>query len=743
MRANDPSHRALLSVLLLYDLVAPTTLDGDTFSVLTFDPDPGWLWSPGAAPPTSTGPSIDARNAAGAFHRGDFADRIGGLRNEAAHTYFLPGLNRTADDLRTAGSPVDDRVIVLLTDGLPEAATQAEEQHRIQSDILPILRDNNIDLHVIAFGPVARSKASYFQEMVGGASPLGGVHVDADGSGLPAATLNLFAQAFGYSPTEPIPTAGGYRADLASGELPDHAYVVVYDRGPGAPALELSSEAGAPEVLAPDGDRRGELPGAGASYHLLKIQSPAPGVHRLATTAAHALVLRPLSWQLSLTSPPEEVIAGYPTDFGLVLANRSGATGIEEAVIQGITLEGALRAQSDPTDLGRWDGELGRGGWLSVRPNASGHAVLSTTFTSRGSQAYPGAIELLAQHTSPGTTGRQQLVVGSLLHQVVVHPFLHIQPQDAESGAPRISFNGGLALKAEDRVCGSLRLHRTTANGATDPAPPPGDAPYPLRATLGTPAFTPVAPRAGLLDPRDALGRDTRFTLDGHPLPFQDDAGAVTLEELGRPQWAWLNGRPLTAAALDAPLSLCVEVGNATAAGTVEIPLELVWGRAPYDDPRFAVIETMTLELRLTPASAWTRLSMTSLLALMLLLLGAAALLLRGRLGLPADLGAAYGQPGAPLQRVTLGPQRLWSTLFGQVGRRRIYATDGTCLGELEALPGDLFRFRVEGNVSFSAIDGPPVAQTSEGVILQAGRQYQIQRDGRHVRLVFDFGTPK
>src|SRR6185295_13944927 len=201
MRTNDPARLATLSTLLLHDLAQTNSTLGDSFEVVPFHPTQRWA-SPADPPPIGTGPRLraDYRN------RTALARSLGALAYDARWTYWYPGLREATAELEaTPGGAADGRVLVLVTDGLPEDLTRDAEEERIRKDLLPRLRAAGIRLYVLGFGPEAAPHRAFFDELVNGPGgvSLGKVFVDPDGSRLVENMIELFSQGFGYTQAGP------------------------------------------------------------------------------------------------------------------------------------------------------------------------------------------------------------------------------------------------------------------------------------------------------------------------------------------------------------------------------------------------------------------------------------------------------------------------------------------------------------------------------------------------------------
>src|SRR5579864_9297255 len=194
---NDPGRLAILSTLLLFDLVRPNPTLGDSFEVIPFAPS--WQWTdPNAAPPTDNGAHIQARFD----QREELVRRLTALAYDARMTYFYPGLLAAIQDLEgTRGNAYDVRTIVLVTDGVPELPTRERELQLIKSQLAPRLSRHGIRLYVLAFGAEADQNRDFFGQVVRApdGTALGEYFVDPQGHDLLTYMLQIFSGSFGYT----------------------------------------------------------------------------------------------------------------------------------------------------------------------------------------------------------------------------------------------------------------------------------------------------------------------------------------------------------------------------------------------------------------------------------------------------------------------------------------------------------------------------------------------------------------
>src|ERR1700694_2561100 len=160
MAGNDPPHLAVLSTILLYDLAHPNLSLDDTFAVMPFDRAmPFWRSGP---PPGTQKPWIRAARD----KRAEFVNTVKAVEYNAPHTYYFPYLLSAISDLKQQGGPNDRRVIVLVTDGVPEDP----DPGMIQRELVPELQRHNMRLYILALGRQAASHSREIQDALGGTS---------------------------------------------------------------------------------------------------------------------------------------------------------------------------------------------------------------------------------------------------------------------------------------------------------------------------------------------------------------------------------------------------------------------------------------------------------------------------------------------------------------------------------------------------------------------------------------------
>lgn len=704
MKKNDKPRLAPLSTLLLYDLAQPNLTLGDSFEVLPFHPTQKWS-NPSAPPPTGVGERIVPR----AGGRDAFARALETISYDGQWTYFYPGLRASIDDLEsTPGGTRDVRVVVLVTDGLPEKPTREAEKQRIREELLPRLEDTGIRFYVLAFGPAAQKNRSFFDELVRGVrGSVGDVFIDPDGRGLLTSMAEIFSRSFGYTLEPPRSLPGISRLDLSGSVTPERVAVAVFSPGQRAePSLELTPPSGG-QVNQPGGVVHGSSKGAG--YSLTWVLSPDDGAYDVDTDAptGTVAVLRPTRLSLEARpTPPENrpiqrAMAETPFPISILVRPAAGAQGDVP------NLEIAARTLGERTSEGyAWTGDwigppAGPGSTQTVPEGRLYHLQVEFPADSQdGRELYRGFLEVEAR--------RHEAVIAELTgptaHPVEVYPRLRLRPipnrDDALPGPGEAP-----ALDRSQTGCATFTL----AVDAGD-LPHPQNPTYPLRAVLD--ASVPV----------DGPLREATFSLNSLPLEVDGRPG---------PQpGVWYKGRSLSREELLEEHEVCIHVGRPTTGDPgqpLELPLRLKIQEAPYD--AFDVVDPFTLQATILPPAFLER--WRSVIAFALGLLGLLATLwyLRDRPTLPDDMRVAVGVPGdsaAPGHALD-EPSHL-SRILGLVSARPISAPGGRLLGHVVPVDEDLYRFRPTRGARLTPTRAEErAAGTRHGVPVLVHRSYEVE----------------
>ena len=224
---TDDGKLLILSTLLLHDLVQPNPDLGDSFEVIPFDKN--WICSPNSPLPSRS----RRRSIKSEFdNREKFVQQIQSLQNEAPCTYFYPGISRSIKELKQKGGDYDSRVIILLTDGVPEKHVLDEESRRIKNELIPEMEKHNIRLYVLAFGKEAKNNKNFFEPI----NKVGGFEVVEDSSELlkENGMVKIFKLSFGYT-ADKVQQPTVATLNLEGKVNPDRAAVVVLSNSPAKP----------------------------------------------------------------------------------------------------------------------------------------------------------------------------------------------------------------------------------------------------------------------------------------------------------------------------------------------------------------------------------------------------------------------------------------------------------------------------------------------------------------------------
>lgn len=693
---NDPGRLAILSTLLLHDLVAPNTSLGDSFVVYPFDK----TWQAGSVP---SGPN-HARIAVGNGGREAFKRQIEALQYDAPWTYFYPGLKTAIDDLKKAGSALQDvRAIVLVTDGLPEKPTRDAEQQRILRDLVPILQQEGVRLYVLAFGPVAGIEKSFFERFVVGpaGTPLGAVLADPDGGTLPRNMVEIFGNSFGYATEGPLVLPGTPHLDLAARGDPEQVAVVLYSPGtPQPPEWELRAPDKGGVITA---DQRARTFGqAGGSYSLRWLVRPKKGGYVLAAKLTggrgQAILLRPAWVELKVlprdpNGRSDVAVAGLPLRLSVLVSLPGGITGDPG--------EADLLAWP----LGPWDSTPGaypfRGssrrytfkpdrefppdGVSRVEPEGR-YYDLSPVWPwpeqVYGRPFYDGRLWIEAR--------RRNTLVAAIVdagqratERVQVYPRIVIKPAP-EAALAATRQNDKRALKRGEQACADFELVRQA--GPIDPRKK-----YSLRAWLDQPPARTNAAGAEL--------HEAAFTLDGQRLDLEGQPDPKDSD--------WSRGVSLEGAKLLGKHQVCVTLGKPTqgdAGQPLGLPLRFRLLEVPYND--YAdVISPFTLQVLVAPPTYWERWRAWILAGLALLALLAALWYLRDRPDLPADLAYTVTfDGGSPAAARAFESASLVARLLGLVAKRPVRAPgNDDVLAWLRPVDPDLYHLQAERGVEIEA----------------------------------------
>ncbi|MEE8584442.1 MAG: vWA domain-containing protein [Acidobacteriota bacterium] len=699
MLSNDKPRLAPLSTLLLHDLAQPNPTRNESFEVLTFHPTNKWE-KPSDPVPTATGERLRLGQ-----DRSQLASRLRNQPYDANWTYFYPGLRQAIEDLEGIEGADAVRVIVVVTDGLPEEPTREEELRRIVSELKGRMEQARIQLYILAFGPAVTRDPGFFRQIL--PSSGGELFLDRTGSGLLENMAEIFSRSFGYTvqipPGRTFPRVSGL--DLAEGKTPNRVAALMFWNRTTPPSLRLDPPASGAVVNAPDRPTGSE---AAASYALWWVLSPQTGLYPLRSSSEGATValLRPSTIKMSVQPPAApaqaqifQTMAQVELPLEVVLQPQAGATG-DPGEFE-VTFQAFGERASQPGERYAWYEEKGGPPAGSSRVE-SGLGRIYPVFPhfrqpQEGREYYVGNLRLEAR--------QQSVLVSSMVHPVEVYPYVSISPQPRQKDA--LAPGGGAnVLGRRERGCAEFSLQ---LRGDDSRLPHPGNPHYFLRAVVKNPLQGPL--------------QGATVTLDGLPLRVEGPPGK-------RPG-DWFEGKiRLSRDKLLGQHTACVRIGNPTQHSDQPAAIEVAFTlqESPYH--QFDVIQPFFLLARVAPPPPIQAL-IRWLPWLVLLLILLALWYGRDRPGVPGDLGFALGsaQSQSGLVPRRLGPASLTSRLLGLTGERPVYAEgDRSLLGWVRPEDEYLYFFRpAQGVQLHGGSEGEKVSFRGKLALLAVAKTYLVK----------------
>lgn len=683
MAQNDRSRLATLSTLLLFDLAKPNLSLDDSFAVMPFDRTIA-EWKSGP-PPAVQGPWIRAVRD----HRSDLVDSIRNLKYDVGHTYYFPFLSAAIGDLKQQRhSASDRRVIVLVTDGVPEDP----DTGLIQRELLPQLQHENIQLYVLALGPQADSHSREIETAIGETN-VGQLFIDKDGTRVVENMIAIFSRSFGYTAAVDRVAGGLADLDLAAQQHPDRVAVVLYWKKPNTPELQLQAPSVA-GISNPDGLRTAEE--TGGSYSVRWVLAPSAGPHRLKTTAegANVAVLRPASLMVEILPQPASTpiyaaIATTPLPLRVMLRGIGGNQGDPGPVKLWFQVHGP-RDNDDYEWSDEQTGATGEG-----TPTQEGRYFDIVPQFTRNPKApqpyYHGYITFQVK--------RGGAVIGELMgenaHHVLVFPWMQISivPPSAFAGVngqPR-------ALGPQSMGCASFQFH---VEGSL---PHPGEANYSVQAVIARNAQV------------SRSLAEAEYTLDHESLSYGSNSGLRSGD--------WLTGRSLSKQALlDGQHLVCVvpaPIWSGTLSPATDLSVQFKLLEAPYDS--YQAISPFTFKVLLGPPT-WTQKYSAWLGGLLaLLILALQFWYQRFRPEVPYNLRSSSGNPERGLE--PLGAGSLVRRFLGLIVDRPVLLDSGSyTAGWVRPINAELYQFRPARGVTLGTSDHEDAYS-----IISVNRKYQLQ----------------
>jgi hypothetical protein len=700
---NDPQRLAILSTLLLYDLAHPTIStsgDRESFSVFPF----AQSYSPAEQALAHAGPVLSAKDLASRYPsaRQGLVQELGKLQYNGMTTYYYPGVRRAVDELKETEGGLDDRrIIVVLTDGIPDSPD--DDLQRLLS-LQPDLKEHRIGLYFIAFAKAAENPA-FYESIVrpGSGEQFGEFWTAETGDTLTSKMIELFSYSFGYETEGPMPRTPGLSVDLAGGpdRLPVEAITVAFHPRAAVPDIKLSTPPGSrlnPLIGGPQG-MAGSVPNCSCcSYRVIPYGHPRSGSYDVAPAdGASFAVLRPPQITLETYLPPHgsyplgapvPAMAGETLPLEVFARPSSGSRGVTPA----LTVEYEVH-------LFERDGHASSGGIIGSRKSHHNNLVRHglSTYAIEPSMSKAPFEDPELQLSNPyyeavvvveGKRGTVRIDDDEL--RVHVYPKILMQPDHP------LRIGKGKKkrpLKKGERGCETFRFEllegvKSPEGELTLPRLVTGDE-YPIIARLhsATALQGPLAGATVNLSEPGSMGTQS-LDVDGQPASSPWSRGEMIERDL--------------LGDADKEFELCVVAGRPSEDATVTLEVEFVLDTPPYD--RSEVILPLEVEVLLAGPTLFERFALLFLLLLLLALLGLVAFLLWPRLDLPPDLSytvAAVNEGGAP---PTMRSQRFPEQGFtGRFRRRGWYPIDGPGhgfqLGLIKPIREDLFLFEPHAGV--------------------------------------------
>lgn len=699
---TDPGRLLILSALLLHDLVHPNSSKGDSFEVIPFDRH--WKCPPGT--PNAPLPSRSRRRSIKSVfdNREKFVKQIQNLKYNARCTYFYPGINRAIKELKNEGGDYDSRVIILLTDGVPETHVYEEESRRIKDELIPKMKDKNIRLYVLAFGDQALKNKDFFEPI----NEVGGFEVVRNSEELLDGMVEIFTRSFAYT-AEKVQPAAAAKLNLERNLNPSRvAAVVLSDDPTKPPTINLTKPING-ALINPRGMQSAKV--KGMSYSLRWVLAPSQGDYKFNTDliAGSVLVLRPTRLELELhPSPPEtkQILKtmAEPAKFPLKVLVKppfgiKGDPGVVNisfrAVGKRIRNGNNLKCAKRYRWCDKWNGIQSQG---KIKLEGREYEIEGLQFITNpdnASKPYIGYLEVIARRGAAEVAS----LINTSAHPVEVYPYLSISPLPSDNLINQV-------LAKREGYCTKFALTLDAGN-----LPHPNRPEYAIRAIL--------APDAKLLN--QELNKAS-FTLDGFPLEFESKPR--------NPLGDWNKGRLLKKDELFGEHELCVTVGdpkNGSRPEMFKVPLKFTLMESPYND--LPVIKDFTLKMRIEPP-IYVPLWISSLLSFLAIFLWW-WYFLRNRPTLAPDLGYALGSKANELKTMPLGEGSLIARLLGLTVEKPITTeNEEQILAWVRPIknPETLYQLRLEKDVSIELVSTSQSFPSERHIAAQGMKNIEIQR---------------
>jgi hypothetical protein len=729
---NDPSGYVKLAAAMFYDLALGTFEQRDSFKLALFNPDwPDWKKTgqrPGPITPDLViTPNRDANG------RAQFVQRILAMHYDARQTYFSPCFQWALDDFKASGTQVkDNRVIVLITDGVPD---WKEADGDALSSLATQLHQENIQVYVIAFSKEIIDNKGWFQStlrMNQADGVVGDVTERADASKLVTDTLEVFRRSFGYS-RESL-GASPAQIDVAANATLKRAAVVALFPSNGEVGFQLTPPAGSAmsqeqrESAVPDPHGKGPKP---LSYAFKWLVPPEKGLYRFHNTGAspsEVAVLRPIDVEAVIRGrnggPVNVVMADNPTDMEVLVRSTTGSGDPGKDIELCFKYHYFTKEDSsNPNFTCEKAGALTNEGRVFViRPRfvKDPRPPAGTEYVP-GSK-YQGYLEVVIRQNEV-TVERS----GERMHPVQVYPYVAINPS-IDQGTARADDRE--LLRAADEGCVTFKfLGDKKALREKN---------YRLGVRLNSPMKL------------EGPFRGARFRLDGREFDVTVGNGV------------WQGRMPFDPSSLSSrDHKVCVAVGQPLSGGNKK--LKVHFGLQTDSDPYYEELNVISpdigIQINIAEPDFWQIWKPWLVWLLTLLLMGLMYLFWRSRRLLPPDLAVSLAdadgsQPGhdrAEMTGAKLGEASFASRWVGMGQARPIISLTGDKeLGWVRPAGEELFLFSPAKGYGLVAeeINGewrPKEARGDGLLLLEAGKRYRIGtgKDSRLFRLDYSASRPQ
>jgi hypothetical protein len=668
LRTNDPSGYVKLSTELFYDLASNDFNANDTFSVLHFPKLADAEWGSATTPPyTVNNSNVILQQQHGVVSVSDFRQQVRQLDYDSKKTYFAPCFQWALDDLKKVSTSKDNRVIVLITDGVSDA--ESADASRL-AELARELASERIHVFVMTIGSAS---PDWFTRALnlGPGGVQGKVFAGEDSRHLLSDMLEIFSRSFGFSrevfdqnQSQPLPSTIDVTNGQKSGgaavialyhnqNLQDHPeFRLTPPGGHGASAYPVQTEA-----TLPDRQKKGDL--SLMSYAIEWLSSPQPGNWSFDANGhkpTEIAVLRPIHVNIDFRShqgrPIDEVIGGKAAPMDVVISPADGSTGdpgpnvqIEYRLhyLQPHDERNSIPVPVTTSDLTP-DGRV-----FLIKPE-----FLANVNGTVPGKPYQGYIEVVVRQFETEVERMTEP------HPVTVYPFISVGV--IPNRLPLLDANGGEAIEGGKSGC---------MNGIR------------FQFYAGDPKASKYALTARVLNPPDPSGAWTgaRFSFDGKEFSGADSVSeSVSPEELAKPVH-----------------SFCVIAGTPSG-GDVGRPLlvhfGLTWDGLDAAQQRLSPVDDLETRATIAAPSLWLLLRPWLFLLATALLTGLLALLFRAKNGLPPDLEVAMAGSGQTDPASAARHKLSVREVLGLPGARPVLSLDGASeVGRVMPSRSGLFAF--------------------------------------------------